>query len=187
MVVMIIEQDRDLLNSLERYFSNTGHKVHSFSDPVNAFNGFDEKTNLLIIDENLPRIKYSEIAEILKKKNPKMRIILLLDNFVIDKKMLFKNNIIDDFVTHSVKSEYFDKLLDILNMEKSNEPFLTFKEQIVLNSFIENDEISHNEIYAKYKENIASFFLCVDSLNLKLKDRNIIKTEKGLKMVNKND
>ena len=68
MNIVVVESDRHLLNSLERFLSSKGYKVITAFDGVIAANNFDIATDLLIIDENLPRKDTSEIIRILKGK-----------------------------------------------------------------------------------------------------------------------
>ena len=186
MKVLIVEQNRHILNSLSRYLQSKGHEVNAVFDGVIAFNEFSEDTELLIIDYDVPRISYTEVITLLKKRQPKLKSVVILGNKPLNSDMLIDNQLVDEFIPKPFTYKNIDDLFENLSLDKSGENFyLTYHEFLLLKKLKEEGVISHKEV-GKHVHNKEEIYLYIRALNVKLVDKEIRNEEEGFKLVESN-
>ena len=147
MKVLVIESDRNLLNSLERFLKTKDCVVKSVFDGVIGINEFEEDTDVLLIDSASPRISPLELVDTLKKKKESLKIVLIVDNGFITSKTLIENTNINEFITKPFLVNALDWLFSQINLEKldKEKSFMTYKERYLL-KHIKGDEIDYQNI-----------------------------------------
>ena len=186
MKVLIVEQNRHILNSLSRYLRSKGHDVNAVFDGVIAFNEFSEDTELLIIDYDVPRISYTEVITLLKKRQPKLKSVVILGNKPLNSDMLIDNQLVDEFIPKPFTYKNIDDLFENLSLDKSGENFyLTYHEFLLLKKLKEEGVISHKEV-GKHVHDKEEIYMYIRALNVKLVEKEIRNEEEGFKLVESN-
>ena len=188
MKVLIVEPERSLLHAIERLLEAHDVSFESFFDPVVALNDCASDCDLAFLDESIPRIKTSKAIQLLKDKNPKIKVAVICNSFIITSDQLLVNQYIDDFIT--MPFNYASILTPINNLslfEKEYECFMTFKEKFIIGTIENNAKISQRDmekLTGLTTEGLREY-ICV--INKKLKQTKINYEEKGFKMVKNND
>lgn len=80
MKVVVIDNDRALIRSLEIFLSTRGHQVIAFDSPTDAcaFLQADEGTDVLILDFLMPELTGADVLQRIKKRLPKSCKIILI-------------------------------------------------------------------------------------------------------------
>lgn len=186
MKALIVEQNRNLLNSLARFFGSKNIDTINAFDGVIAINEFSEDVDLVIVDSEVPRISFNEVISLLKNKKKDLKVAVLLDDFIVNHENLINNKNVDQFISRPFMVDEINEFIDSLNVDKeSYGMFLTYKEYKILNLLNKEDYVNYQTIdTGMYKaEEIYEYIKC---LNQKLIDKEIVMTEKGLKLVDKN-
>lgn len=186
MKVLIVEQNRHVLNSLSSYLMSKGNDVNAVFDGVIAFNEFDEQTDLLIVDFDVPRISYLEVISLLKKRKPDMRVAVILGDKGLDEDLLVNNTCVDEYIPKPFTYKDIDDLLNNLSLDKNKGGiFLTYHEFILLEKMKKEGIFKHQDVgkSAHEKEEIYTY---VNALNYKLENQKIVNEEKGFKLVESN-
>ena len=85
--ILLAESERDLSISIKRYLDLFNVNVDVVNDGAQTINEFsNKKYDVVIIDDNLSRIKATDVIRMIKKQNCNIKIILL-SNKSIDKKI----------------------------------------------------------------------------------------------------
>ena len=187
MKIMIVEHDRNLLNSLERFYLSLNHQVMTCFDGVIAVNNFEDDVDLLVIDINVPRISYLETIELLKKKKEKLITFLILDTPNIDNQILLDSKMIDEFYSLPFTAEELRASIQNIDLLKDDYGVhLTIKERIILKELKDKSIIQFKDINHKIFKS-DEIYQYIESINAKLTKQRIALEEKGFKLVNKND
>lgn len=145
MNIVVVESNRHLLNSLERFLSSKGHKVITAFDGVIAVNNFDIATDLLIIDENLPRKDTSEIIRILKNKKPALKIVLLIDYLKCERSSDVSG--VDDYLSIPFTSKSLDCLIEnLVSNSGEHSRNLSYKEAYMIKNSNKDGLIKFEDI-----------------------------------------
>ena len=185
MKIKIIEPNRSLLNSLNRYLETKGNTISLAFDGVIAVNEFENDTDLIIIDSTSPRIEYEEVIDLLKKKKENLRVFVILDSFDIPVEILASNLNVDEYFPLPFRAQEFDFCLEKLKYTRPNNN-LTIREEYLLELLEKNDVVLMADIDKKiYRHEMIPIY--IESINSKLKGKKIIKEEKGFKLVSNND
>ena len=78
--VLIIDDERDIVTILEHMLKSAGYNVSSFTDSETALQHFEQKADgydLVLSDIRMPKIGGFELARIVRRMNPKVRIVLM--------------------------------------------------------------------------------------------------------------
>lgn len=87
MNIVIVDNDRSLLRSLELSLSRDGHAVTVFSDPRRALFHFVRKNpaDVLLLDYSMPEMNGDELVEMLRAELPAgCRIVMMSAHFDLD-------------------------------------------------------------------------------------------------------
>lgn len=146
MKCLVIESNRDLLNSIERFLMSKGHEVTSVFDGVIALNNLDSSFDVIFIDKVLPRLSSSEIIDLTKKKHPLVKVVLLIDTYQFDENVLINNKNINEYLRYPFLDDELDWVLSQLNKKSPNDIFLTYKEEYLIDKFNENKALNYKDI-----------------------------------------
>jgi len=186
MKILLVEQERSLLNALQRLLSVKGHDVQVAFDGVIAINEFDDGVDLVIIDENNPRIVFSETVNLLKQKKENLHFIALLDQLIVPYEYLKNNQNINAYMVRPFQAETLLSLIEEID-KFDYQNHLTFYELKLVELLKEKDLAPYSLIKETLKDEIDSLDNYIKSINEKLEKQMIVHDEKGFKLVDKND
>ena len=187
MKVLVIEPNRQLLESLTRFFISKGEQATPVFDGVIGVNEFDNSYDLVIIDESTPRLSWKETISLLKKKKQDLSVFVITNSIYIPVDLLIENKEVDEFFTSPFSAYWLNYSLKQLQKRKrDNDPFLTIKEEELLRLIKEKENLPFSQIDNKLYR-IDEIPQLIDALNKKLKGKQIINEEKGFKLVDSND
>ena len=80
--ILLVEDEKDILNLFQKFFERSGFYVSAFSEPLLAVQEFmknndDNDYDLVISDIRMPEMNGIELASIIRKKNKDIPIILM--------------------------------------------------------------------------------------------------------------
>ncbi|MCY3414573.1 MAG: response regulator [Candidatus Heimdallarchaeota archaeon] len=101
--IMLVEDNNNLRETIEKSLSRLGYTVHSFVSPESALMNYNESYHLVISDVHLPYLSGYEFCTSLHKINPQIRIILISG--------LFEPSKVND-LSH-IKIKFLQKPFDI--------------------------------------------------------------------------
>lgn len=88
---MLVEDDTDILDIVEKYLIKWGFEVDAFSDPVPAWQHFQEhaaRYSIVLSDIRMPGMSGLELAKLMKMLKPDIKIVLMtayeLDNLDLE-------------------------------------------------------------------------------------------------------
>jgi len=117
MKITIIEQNRDLLASLERFLEKIDNEVEVYFDPLNLLSKDKIDCDLLLVDQSIPRVKYMDAISIIKKKCPGCYVAVLLDEYSLDLE-ISKDNIVNEYISRPFLQ---NQLIELLNRVKERD------------------------------------------------------------------
>ena len=187
MQILIIEPERALLNSLTRYLESKGYESNGVFDGVIGINEFDTSYDVVIINQELPRLSYLETTELLKEKKKDVKIFVLSEQPIISSSLYETNQVADAFISFPFTYRHLDFLFEHLNVPLSDiNRKLTIEEAYLINEIQEKEEVEISSLSRDiYRTNQLNQL--ITAINKSLKGKKIITIEKGLKMVNIND
>lgn len=78
MQVMLIDDEKDCMESLAAALEPTGYRTETFSSPIEALSAYaKEKYDVVITDMRMPLMTGTQVLRILRRMNPSARVILL--------------------------------------------------------------------------------------------------------------
>ena len=78
--IAIIDDEVDLVELFREMLENSGFKVSTFIDPIQAFNTLEKKIHeygLILSDFSMPNLNGHELGTKLKQLNPELEVILI--------------------------------------------------------------------------------------------------------------
>lgn len=83
--VVIIDDEREILSSLER-FLNRGDKysVKTYENPVTALSSISQNTDVILLDVMMPHMNGLDLLPKLKEKLPNVKIIIMTAYSTLD-------------------------------------------------------------------------------------------------------
>jgi CheY-like chemotaxis protein len=125
--VLLVDDEKDTLRIIQKYFESKGAHVSAYSDPLLALQDFMKNGNgngngydLVISDIRMPEMNGIELASIIRRKNKEIPIILMTASSGIDIDHSILNFLnVEDIIAKPVK------LKDLL--EKVN----TIKQKVI--------------------------------------------------------
>ncbi len=185
MKILIIEHERELLFSLSNFLKE-GNEVTEAFDGVIAINDFKDETELVIIDEQAPRLPYLEVISILKKKNPALKFIVIIKDAFISTGRLKEIDYIDEFISSPFTTNELQGILSLVNKERKYKELTLieneFIEYLQTQAYLPYQQIE--EMFSHKKDNLYAY---VASINSKLSNIKIQSEIEGFKLVKQND
>lgn len=76
--LFLVEDEKDVRDSLERFLTRAGYRVHTFANGEEALAAIEEDPpKVLITDKNMPGMDGLELAQLAAEYDPDMRVILV--------------------------------------------------------------------------------------------------------------
>jgi len=90
LTIMLVDDDNDILQTMGKSLERSGHKVHAFSNPIEAIQHLERENNnssntnsgckectLLISDIRMPRMNGFQLVRRVKELRPDIKIIMM--------------------------------------------------------------------------------------------------------------
>ncbi len=179
MNILIADSDRDFLMSFKNLFELSDNTVQTVFDGTQVISKLTgEKFDSVILNENIPRIRYRDILKILNENN--IPVIVLLEKGV-NSGMLSEKNLANSYIKLPfMPNELSAKLDDICKKRNSDEVFRYSDIEIDEKNFmlcgdtrVTNEEINIiKAISSKEELDTKHSVVYINSLNNKLKKLN---------------
>jgi CheY-like chemotaxis protein len=107
--ILLVEDEKDILNLFQKFFEKSGFYVSAFSEPLLAVQEFiknndDNDYDLVISDIRMPEMNGIELASIIRKKNKDIPIILMTAyNTIGIEPSILKSLNIEDIINKPIK------------------------------------------------------------------------------------
>lgn len=183
MKLLLIEHHRHLLEALTRYLTRLNHNVVEAFDGAIAVNEFSDDIDVIFVDSDIPRVSYREVIELLKRKKENLKVVVLYDGILISKSLLLDSHNIDNFLHRPFTYKELDEIL--LELDEKKIEGMTLKESKI-KRLLDKGDISFKD-FKDIISTIQERDEYIASLNEKITDNQIVNTEKGFKLVKKND
>lgn len=84
--IVIIDDESDILNMLERYLSRDGdYKVKTYNNPLTAISSLAKDTDLILLDIMMPQMNGLDALPKLLEINPKAKVLMMTAYSTLDK------------------------------------------------------------------------------------------------------
>jgi len=102
--IVIIDDEREILNMLERFLSRKGYSVKTFDNPVTAINALPQETDVVLLDIMMPQMSGLDALPKLIEKNPKIKVLMMTAFSTLDKVLSAHRNGADSYVMKPFES-----------------------------------------------------------------------------------
>lgn len=112
--VGVVDDDPEMLRTLELLLSRKGYKVRCWSHPAVVLSKLQKKRELcdvILTDYSMPSINGLEFAEMVRKLNPGIRLILMSGKEEEKFFWYLKNGFLDGFILKTDIGEHIDEVL----------------------------------------------------------------------------
>ncbi len=118
--ILVIDDDKDICESLKKVFALDGYKVKSISKPENALKELEKKTyHLIILDLKMPGISGEDLLKKIRKIDNDIMVFILTAYPSVDSAVQALQSQVSDYIKKPFKnSELRDKVRSAL-MSKS--------------------------------------------------------------------
>ena len=119
--ILLVEDEKDILNLFQKFFERSGFYVSAFSEPLLAVQEFmknndDNDYDLVISDIRMPEMNGIELASIIRKKNKDIPIILMTAyNTIGIEPSILKSLNIEDIINKPIKLKDLIEKIILLN------------------------------------------------------------------------
>ena len=114
--VLVVEDERLMLQLLQRILSNSGYQVLTAADgeeAINVYRCHKWEIDMVLLDLGLPKISGVEVFAMMKEANPAVQVVVA--SGYLERET--KNKMHEDGVTKFVDKPYMiDKVLETLNV-----------------------------------------------------------------------
>ena len=94
--ILIIDDDKDIANSMAEFLKGEGYSVLSSTDPISSFWHYSKfQPDLVICDVNMPEMNGIEVLKKIRKHHPAQKFIMVTGAFLNQSefKLLSENHI----------------------------------------------------------------------------------------------
>lgn len=102
--IVIIDDEREILNMLERFLSRKDYNVKTFDNPVTAINALPRDTDLVLLDIMMPQMNGLDALPRIVEKNPKIKVVMMTAFSTLDKVINAHRNGADSYVMKPFES-----------------------------------------------------------------------------------
>src|ERR671910_15924 len=106
--ILLVEDEKDILNLFQKFFEKSGFYVNAFSEPLLAVQEFmknidDNCYDLVISDIRMPEMNGIELASIIRKMNKDISIILMSSDIKEMDHSILRFLNIEEIITKPIK------------------------------------------------------------------------------------
>jgi len=103
--ILIIDDEQELLNMLEKFLTKKGHKVSTFSNPVMAIDYINlNNTDLVLLDIMMPQMDGIIVLDKLKQKSPNLKVLMMTAYSTLDRVLKSHKIGADDYILKPFES-----------------------------------------------------------------------------------
>ena len=118
--ILLVEDEKDILNLFQKFFERSGFYVSAFSEPLLAVQEFmknndDNDYDLVISDIRMPEMNGIELASIIRKMNKDISIILMSSDIKETDHSSLRFLNIEEIITKPIKLK---NLIEKINIVK---------------------------------------------------------------------
>jgi len=96
--IVIIDDEREILNMLERFLSRKGYSVRTFDNPLTALSALPKETDIVLLDIMMPQMSGLEVLPRLIEKNSNIKVLMMTAFSTLDKVLSAHRNGADSYV-----------------------------------------------------------------------------------------
>jgi DNA-binding NtrC family response regulator len=102
--IVIIDDEHEILNMLERFLSRKGYSVKTYDNPVTAIAALPSDTDVVLLDIMMPQMNGLDALPKLIEKNPKIKVLMMTAFSTLDKVLNAHRNGADSYVMKPFES-----------------------------------------------------------------------------------
>ena len=102
--IVIIDDEQEILNMLEKSLSRAGYKVTCFNNPVNAISSLHKDTDLVLLDIMMPQMNGLDALPKLIEKNKDIKVLMMTAYSTLDKVLTAHRVGADDYIMKPFES-----------------------------------------------------------------------------------
>jgi DNA-binding NtrC family response regulator len=85
MKIAIIDDEKEILDMLERFLVKKAYQVRSYQNPVQALSSLDKDTQVVLLDIMMPQMNGLDLLPQLQAKYPHIKVIMMTAFSTLDK------------------------------------------------------------------------------------------------------
>lgn len=110
--IVIIDDEHEILNMLERFLSRKGYSVKTYDNPLTAIAALPHETDVVLLDIMMPQMNGLDALPKLIEKNPKIKVLMMTAFSTLDKVLNAHRKGADSYVMKPFESlELLEKKL----------------------------------------------------------------------------
>lgn len=102
--VVIVDDEHEILNMLERFLKREGYQVSCFNNPVTAINALQADTDLVLLDIMMPQMNGLDALPKIIEKNKNIKVLMMTAFSTLDKVLKAHRHGADDYVMKPFES-----------------------------------------------------------------------------------
>ena len=114
--IVIIDDESEILNMLERFLSRKGYNVRTYNNPVTALSALPKETDLVLLDIMMPQMNGLDLLPKLIEKNKNIKVLMMTAFSTLDKVLGAHRKGADSYVMKPFESlEVLSKKIDSMH------------------------------------------------------------------------
>ncbi len=85
MNIAIIDDEKEILDILEKFLIKKGNRVATYQNPVTALSSLKSDIDVVLLDVMMPQMNGLDLLPKLLQKHPKMKVIIMTAYSTLDK------------------------------------------------------------------------------------------------------
>ncbi len=85
MKIAIIDDEKDILEMLSRFFTKRNHQIKTYQNPLKALSSLEKDTDVVLLDIMMPQMNGLDVLPKLQEKYPEVKIIMMTAFSTLDK------------------------------------------------------------------------------------------------------
>lgn len=114
--IVIIDDENEILNMLEKFLTREGYKVTTYSNPLSAVASIPKDTNIVLLDIMMPQMNGLDALPLLLEKSPNIKVLMMTAYSTLDKVLKAHREGADEYIMKPFNSlnELSKKITDML-------------------------------------------------------------------------
>jgi DNA-binding NtrC family response regulator len=96
--IVIIDDEVEILNMLEKFLSREGYGVKTFNNPITAISSLGADTDIILLDIMMPQMNGLDALPKLLAKNPKAKVLMMTAYSTLDKVLKAHREGADEYI-----------------------------------------------------------------------------------------
>jgi len=85
MKIAIIDDEKEILDILDKFLTKKGNSVTTYQNPVTALSAVKGDTDIVLLDVMMPQMNGLDLLPKLLEKHPKIKVIIMTAYSTLDK------------------------------------------------------------------------------------------------------